>query len=99
MKNSNISFGEFSDSFGDSYKDNFSYQGKRALYDYITDLEEETGEEIELDTVALCVEYTEYESLAELQQNYTDIKSMDELKDTTAVIEIEGTERFIILDY
>ena len=31
----NVSFNEFCDSFGDSYKDNFSYYGKQALFDYL----------------------------------------------------------------
>ena len=57
-----IGFSQFCDAFSDTYKDNFSYKGKRALFDYLEEYEESTGEEIELDTVALCVEYTEYES-------------------------------------
>ena len=54
-----VSFYEFCDSFGDSYKDNFSYHGKRALFDYLEQLSEDIGEDIELDTVALCCEYQE----------------------------------------
>lgn len=70
MKKSNISFSYFCDSFGDSHKDNFSYSGKRALYDYLESLEEDTGEEIELDTVALCCEYSEYASAWEAMEEY-----------------------------
>ena len=94
-----INFSQFCDSFGDTYKNNFSYEGKRALFDYLENYEEEMGTEIELDPVALCCEYTEYDNLAELQKNYDKIKSIDDLKDNTQVIEIEDRESFIIQNY
>ena len=33
---------------------NFSYDGLKALFEYLEDYEEDTGEEIELDVIALC---------------------------------------------
>lgn len=99
MKNSNISFSEFCDSFSEQYKNNFSYQGKRALYDYLTDYEEATGQEIELDPIAFCCEYSEYENLDELKKNYNNVETLDDLKEQTTVIEIEGSDSFIIQDY
>ena len=39
--------------------DNFSYEGAQALFEYLEQYEEETGEELELDVIALCCEYTE----------------------------------------
>ena len=92
----------FCDSFWDTYKDNFSYHGKRALFDYLENLSEDTGEDIELDIVALCCEYTEFESLKELQKSYPDIKSIADLENHTVVIPIDtgaGNERFIIQQY
>ncbi len=98
MKQS-INFSQFCDAFRDMNRNNnFTYDGKRALYDYLENYEEDTGEEIELDIIALCVEYTEYENLKELQENYTDIESMEELEEQTTVIKIDD-ERFIIRDY
>lgn len=94
-----INFSDFIDSFSDSYKNNFTYEGKRALFDYLENLEEETGEPIELDPIALCCEYTEYDNLMALKVDYSDIKSMDDLRDNTQVIEIEGTDKFIIQNY
>jgi hypothetical protein len=95
-----INFNQFLEAFTRRERQNqFSYEGKRALFDYLEQYEEETGEEIELDIVALCCEYTEYESLKELQENYTDIKDMEDLRDRTQVIEIEGKEGFIIQDF
>ncbi len=94
-----INFSQFLDSFSDQYKNNFTYEGKRALFDYLEELEEETDNQIELDTVALCCEYSEYEDLEDLQANYTDIKSMEDLEDNTTVIKIDGSDGFIIQDF
>lgn len=67
-----VGFSEFCDAFSssDTYKDNFTYKGKRALFDYLEELEEEGGEPIELDIVALCCEYTEYASAFEAMEQY-----------------------------
>lgn len=86
-----VNFSLFCDRFVMLDRDSqFSYKGKRALYDYLTDLEQDTGEEIELDVIALCCEYTEYESLEEVKANYSDIKSLEDLNDHTSVIELEN---------
>lgn len=85
-----VNFSQFVDSFSDQYKDNFSYEGQRALFDYLENLEEDTGTEIELDPIALCCEYSEYKDLKEIQENYTNIKSMEDLKDNTQVVEFDG---------
>jgi hypothetical protein len=94
-----VNFSQFCDSFSDSYKDNFSYKGKRALFDYLENLSEDIGEDIELDTVALCCDYSEYENLEALQGEYTDIKDMEDLEGYTQVIPIEGTDGFIIQQF
>lgn len=90
MKNSNISFSEFCDGFTGGYKDNFSYQGKRALYDYLTDYEESVGEELEYDPIAFCCEYTEYSDLTECLKEHDSINNLDDLRDHTTVIEMEN---------
>jgi hypothetical protein len=41
------------------YRNKFSYDGLNALYDYLIELEKETGEEIELDVKALHSKYSE----------------------------------------
>ncbi len=71
MKRSNISFCEFCDNFSESERDTFSYEGKKALFDYLEEYEENTGEEIELDIVELCCEYSEYGSVEEYLKDYT----------------------------
>jgi hypothetical protein len=37
----------------------FSYKGLGALYSYFEQYEEDTGEEIELDVIAICCDYSE----------------------------------------
>lgn len=51
-------------------KDSFSYAGLNALFDYLEELEESTGEPHELDVVALCCEFTEYASCVEAARVY-----------------------------
>lgn len=85
-------------------KNTFSYEGKIALFEYLENYEEETGEEIELDIIALCCDYTEYDSLEKLKENYKDIETMEDVENNTQVIyikNIDGTqsERFIAQNY
>lgn len=59
-------------------KEDFSYNGRKALYNYIINLEEDTKQEIELDIIAICCEYAEYQNLNEYLKNYTtDINKED----------------------
>jgi hypothetical protein len=55
----------FMDAFKALRPDNFSYAGLSALFDYLESYEEELGEEIELDVIALCCEFREYPSAVE----------------------------------
>lgn len=50
---------EFIAEMEDYYRNEFSCDGLNALYDYLTELEEETGEEIELDVESLHSKYSE----------------------------------------
>ena len=106
-----VSFYDFCDSFSEDRKATFSYEGKRALFDYLEEYEEETGEKIELDIVALCCEYTEYESaleaisehhqgdahIAQTAEGAEDL-ALERLQEMTQVIEVEGGG-VIILDF
>ena len=94
-----IYFNDFCDAFRTMNLDNnFTYKGKKALFDYLEEYEESTGESVNFDIIALCCEYTEYENLKELQANYTDIESMEDLENNTTVIKIDD-DAFIIQNY
>ena len=57
MKQS-ITFSQFVDAFRayDRY-DSFGYDGLRVIFDYLESYEQDTGEEIELDVIAICCDY------------------------------------------
>lgn len=95
-----VNFSMFLDSFSETYKNNFTFEGKRALYDYLIQYEEDTGNELELDPVSFCCEYTEYEDIKEFQDAYGDkYKTIDDIEEQTTVIRIEGKESFIIANF
>jgi len=48
----------------------WSWNGARALAEYFEQLEEETGEEMELDTVAIRCDFSEYDSLEAWASDY-----------------------------
>ena len=78
--------------------DQFTYQGLNALYDYLTDFEDGTGEEVELDVIGICCEYSEYESISEYNQDYDYCESISQIQELTTVIPID-TESFIIQQF
>ena len=71
--------------------DQFSHEGLNALFDYLEELSEDTGVNIELDVIALCCEFTEYADLEKIKSQYsrTTLESVDDLHDHTQVIDFE----------
>ncbi len=109
-----ITFNMFCDRFRDMNRnDNFSYDGKRALFDYLESYEEDADTKIELDIIALCCEYTEYENIKEYLENYNagiekeedeeeedfNKRVLEEIQEKTTLIQIENSEGFIICNY
>jgi CO dehydrogenase/acetyl-CoA synthase alpha subunit len=91
-----ISFNTFAERFKALRPDNFSYEGLKALYNYLIDYEEETGQEIEFDVIGLCCDYVEYKDIKEFQQDYNnDYKTIEDVEAETTVIMIDD-ESFII---
>ena len=84
---------------------NFSNDGLVALYEYLEMLEDDTGQPIELDVIALCCEFTEYDNLEEFQADYgREFSNIDKrfkysIEDSTTIIPIEGTDGFIIQNF
>ena len=76
----------------------FSYEGLNALFDYLEEYEDDTGETIELDVIALCCEYAEYKNIREYNDEYNYCESISQIRELTTVITI-GTESFIIQQY
>ena len=89
------------------YQNQFSYEGKVALYEYLTELEDSSGFEMELDVIAICCEYTEYDDFEEFLEDYEDyakehnIKEIDDIAEHTQLIRYDGglDHKFIIQQF
>lgn len=62
---------EFIQEFQAIRPDNFSYDGLSALYDNFEEFENDTGENVSFDPIAICCEFSEYESALEAARQYT----------------------------
>lgn len=67
--------------------ENFSKLGRRKLFDYLEQLGEETGEDFEVDVIAICCDFSE-SSIEQALKDYN-LESLDDLKDQTTVIEVD----------
>lgn len=87
----------------DNYKNNFSVAGAKALQEYLEQLSDDIGEDIEFDPIAWCCEYSEYEDYNDVWQqlgNGTEFIEGEELaiddniklwlENNTTVIEFDG---------
>ena len=96
-----INFYDFERAFvSDTYKNQFTYEGKKALFDYLEEYEDSTGEQIELDVVGLCCDYAEYDSLEDFQADYghEEYADIEAIQDNTHVIMI-NENAFIIQQF
>ena len=94
MKKS-VSITDFMDAFEKMRPANFTYEGLECLYNYLTDYEQDTNTEIELDVIALCCDYSEWDNLEEYKKSYSSINSIKDIKDATTFIPIFKSNRFI----
>jgi hypothetical protein len=70
--------------------ENFSYEGRKAIFEYLEQYEEDTGEEIELDVIAICCDFSEYANLAEFQAEYgAEYETLEDIEDATTVIRVD----------
>ena len=90
-----LSFYDFKRAFEDyGREEQFSLEGLEELYNF---LEDEPQDE-ELDVIGLCCEFTEYESLEALQEDYEDIQTLDDLANKTFYLQTHKNS-IIILNY
>ena len=96
-----INKSQFMDRFSQmGREEQFTYDGKVALFEYLEEYEESTGEQQELDIIALCCEYTEYETIKDFWKDYNkeDYPNIEAIRDNTEVIMV-GEEGFIIQQF
>ena len=82
---------------GDEYN-SMTYDGAKALFEFLEDCGMDS-DEVEFDKVAIRCQFTEYDNLDEIMDQYDSIKSLSDLHDNTMVIEIPKSERLIISEF
>ena len=83
--------------------DQFSRPALMALFDYLEEMENDTGTETELDVIALCCDFSEYPSALKACEDMSSFKpdseateeeqeeaALEYLRDNTQVIEFDG---------
>jgi hypothetical protein len=85
---------DFRDAFKRFDRDNFSYHGLGALFEYLEEYEDSTGQEIELDVVAICCDFSEYDTpeaaASEYGWEFEDGDALEWLQDQTTAIPWES---------
>lgn len=94
---------DFRDAFKRYDRDNFSYAGLGALFEYLEEYEEQCNDELELDVIALCCDLSEHASaLACLDDmgygfepegdddDEREESALEYLRENTSVIEFNG---------
>ena len=74
----------------------WSYEGAHALIEYLEQMEDDIGQTIEFDPIAIRCDYSEYESTAQFISDYTsktvedDDEALEMLQNETVVIQFKG---------
>jgi hypothetical protein len=84
----------------------FSYEGLTILFEGLEQYEVDTGEEVELDVIALCCDFSEL-SESEIKDAYGDMIGKDDdvedfLRDNTMILgshETDGIKHFIFQQF
>ena len=98
-----VTFYDFKREFKAIRPNNFTDEGLIVLWDYLEEYEDSTGEEIELDVIELCCDYSE-DSLSNIVDSYSiDLEGEDDheqavkdyLEDKTTLVGITKDGNFI----
>ena len=95
---------QFRKAFESIRPENFSYEAVEALFDQYEEYERDSGEEMELDVIAICCDWTEYtkheaveaflddaegDSEGDLDEQYAAV--LEHLNENTQVIELSDS--------
>ena len=72
----------------------FSYEGLKSLFEHFENVIGETGEQIELDVVAISCEYEEFDDVDELERVWG--RSLEKVQEVTTVIPVGNTGKIIV---
>lgn len=80
----------------ETYKNQFSLIALDELFDFYDNYEQS----IPLDVVAICCEWTEYESIEQFNSDYSkECKTWDEVSEFTLALQLWGTDGALVLNY
>lgn len=79
---------EFHDYFtkSDTYKNQFSYEAREIIFDYIEEFEVSTGKETEFDLVSICCDFSE-STISEIVFDYGYLMDDEAIKDKSYIEE------------
>ena len=102
MKES-LNSSQFCHRFKQIRPENFSWAALGAIFEYLEECEEDVGEELEFDPIAICCDYSEHTSaldcindagydagIDDLEEDEKEGAAMEYLRDNTQVIEFDG---------
>ena len=94
-----INKNDFHDAFNAIRPNTFTYEGLNALYEYLDDIYDESNP-CDLDVIALCCEFTEYESAYDAMFEYQpeDMPTVDN-SEGMDLIEIQEATEKLCLDW
>lgn len=93
----------FIDRFMAIRREQFSREALRELFAYYEQLEQDCGEDIEFDPIAICCDWTEYDTALEAAKAYSyngeddEQKALDWLFDQTSVLQL--SEGCVVLNF
>ena len=93
-----IDFNSFQRAFINAGRDaQFSAKGLHMLYDWLVDLSNDTEQDIELDVIALCCQYSELDKESYLME-YSDVDGAETIEELEQALINGGQERVIAHD-
>lgn len=97
LNTSDITQALSNDEYASWYK---NYEACKAIAEYLESLAEDAGEAIELDTIAIRCDYSLMDDIADFNNQYDkECENLDDVREYTTVIEIDGQEAFIIQEF
>ena len=76
-------------------EDSFTRVGMEALFEHLEELSEGIGEDIKIDAIALCCDYSEYDDIDDYnEQNGTEYASWDEAEENDVYVVQFGRQVF-----
>jgi len=87
-----VHFDDFRHAFNSIRPDNFSREGLEQLFDYFESYEKDTGEEIELDVIAICCDFSEdsFQNIADQYGIELDLEMDEDYQKQQVIEHLEG---------